>query len=112
MRQGRLFDEPSDTAGARRDEALARVAENAGPWLPRALELMRQHRPGPMGDDFTGEDLRVWLTGLGCVPHHHNAWGALILAALREGIIRPNGRRRAMQTARSHARTTTVYEWV
>ena len=59
---------------------------------------------------FTGEDLRLLLTdsGLG-QPHHHNAWGALIMKLARTERIVGTDEYRNMKTKKSHARRTRVY---
>ncbi len=56
----------------------------------------------------TGEDLRK-LVPEQVVPHHHNAWGALILDAARKGLISRTGERRRMSERSSHARGTDVW---
>lgn len=107
--QRTLFDDDGESARARRDEALDRVATNAGDWMPAALQVLAR-RPCP--GDFTGEELRLHLVAAGCPePHHCNAWGALINQAVRLKIIRATGRYRKMKLPRSHARATPVYEW-
>ncbi len=62
----------------------------------------------PAGE-WTGEDVRDYLTRLYIAPHHSNAWGALIAKAVRDNLLVPTGERRAMRGPRSHARRTDVY---
>jgi hypothetical protein len=61
------------------------------------------------GQTLTGEDIRFRLMQEEIQPHHHNAWGALISAAVRKGLIRETGRWVAMRGARSKARRTPEY---
>jgi hypothetical protein len=64
--------------------------------------------------DFIGEEFRVWATErVGFpLPHHHNAWGALLRYGVTQGIIRPTDRMRQMKTTKSHARRSPVWESV
>jgi hypothetical protein len=50
------------------------------------------------------------LTREGVVPHHHNAWGALILHAVSQGLLERTGRWTHMRDRRSHARLTPIYQ--
>ena len=92
-------------ARAARDEAIARVRGNAGDFVDRALEALRLSPTRRM----TGEDIRVLLTGWGIVPHHHNAWGAVVRAGITRGILEETGAYVSMRDIRSHARKTQVY---
>lgn len=102
-------DEQPDLFGAKnaRDEALERVALNAGPWRGRAISAVKMMPDGWTG---TAEDLRLHLIHSGLdEPHHHNVWGELIKACIRDRVLLPTGERRNMRTIKSHARTTPVY---
>lgn len=103
MKQSTLFD--GEESKDLRNEALARVAFRAGPFMGAALAAMRTFGPGL----YTAEDFRLRLEREGLRPHHHNAWGALTKQAILDGIIRETGSRRAMRDPRSHARMTPVY---
>ena len=96
-----LFD-----AADQRDKALAQVQANAGDFTSRALGALRDF---PDGFETTGEQIRVLLDRRGIRPHHHNAWGAVINIALRNGLLEDTGRMTKMSTAKSHARRTPVY---
>jgi len=89
-----------------RDEALARVNENAGEWMERAVLTVATLDSGRL---MTGEDIRCSIVGIVGEPHHHNAWGAMIKNALKQKLIRPTGKWKAMQLPQSHARTSPVY---
>lgn len=101
---GTLFTPPP--AAARRDTALAQVAEGAGPSF---LERVREVLAGMDQPEFTGEDLRVQCVEAGVEPHHHNAWGATINTLVRSGQLVPTGDYAAMRTSKSHARRTPIY---
>jgi hypothetical protein len=100
-RQPDLFD-----AISARDAALDRVADNAGGFMSDALAAIRHLPPGRM----TGEDIRKALTDLDIAPHHHNAWGALIMAAVRGKLLTPTNDFTHMRGGRSHGRMTRIYE--
>lgn len=90
-----------------RDVALARVRARGGDWRDKAMTglVLLNHFVG------TAEDIRIKLIMKGLEsPHHHNAWGEFIKAAIRSKLLIPTGERRHMRTAKSHARTTAVYQ--
>jgi hypothetical protein len=95
-----------DDAKQARDEALAKVRNNGGEW--REIALCGLYLiPGFEG---TAEDIRLRLQIKRIPPpHHHNAWGEMIKAALSLKLIVPTGERRHMRTRKSHARLTDVY---
>ena len=90
---------------AARDEALERVAREE--FMREGLKFI-----GSLGHgtEATGEEIRLRCEARGIEPHHHNAWGSLIMAALRKGLLRHTGRYAPMTVKRSHARRTPVYE--
>ena len=90
---------------AQRDDALARVAANAGTFMSDALTAIAALPPG----EYTGEDIRILFTPQGIVPHHHNAWGALICAAVKRGLLVGTGRWVAMKSVKNHAHRSEVY---
>lgn len=102
------MSEQQDLFGAvqARDNALNQVSGNTGKWMHKALVAVSDLRAGV---DLTGEDIRLRVADRVGNPHHHNAWGALIKAAIKADLITPTGKHRAMQTVRSHARRTPVY---
>ena len=95
----------SALARAAREDALERVARE---------EFMREGMKfiGSLGHgtEATGEEIRLRCEARGIEPHHHNAWGSLIMTALRKGLLRHTGRYAPMTVKRSHARRTPVYE--
>lgn len=100
-------DDQPDLFGAKgeRDENLDRVLANAGMWSKLALDAIARL---PEGSQASGEDIRLWLTPIIGPPHHHNAWGALIMVAVKHKLLRDIGSTH-MRTERSHARKTTLY---
>jgi hypothetical protein len=105
-----MMDEQRDLfsglAQSARDEAIDRVSVNAGPWLPIAIGYIARITEW----EGTAEDLRLKLIDSGCpFPHHHNAWGALIMAAVKRGMLQATGRMAKMKTPKSHARKSSVY---
>jgi len=95
------------TATEARDQALARVIENSGDWSETMLEEISAIRSGM---NMTGEELRLYLlNAVGWPPHHHNAWGGLIAAAVKRRLLIPTGKWRHMATVKSHARKTPEY---
>ncbi len=90
-----------------RDEAIAKVSEHNGKWLELCVsevEGISFYR-----GEFTGEDLRHHCEQTVGLPHHSNAWGALISVLVKRRIIVPTGEYRAMRDQTSHARKTPVY---
>jgi hypothetical protein len=93
------------TALLERDQALGQVEKE--PWHTRAVRAVSQL---PAGAEYTGEEIRLALSRTMEQPHHHNAWGAVIMQAVKRKHLRPTDRFRQMRTAKSHARVTRVYE--
>jgi len=84
---------------------LDAVRENAGqPWQDQATDVLRS-----LSGEVTGEDVRLECARRGIVPHHHNAWGSLVAYWVREGLLVPTGRYRAMRGTKAHGRETKVY---
>lgn len=94
-----------DEAREGRDAGLEQVAENNETFMVVGLRALAE-----ITGYVSGEDVRLALTEKGIVPHHHNAWGALIMAGVRQKLLRPTEREVHMKTKKSHARRTRVYE--
>ena len=94
---------------AARDEGAATVLQNAGDaWRDRVAFLiddLARSRPDLTADDVRAAALR---TGLGD-PHHHNAWGAALLAASRRGSIRRTMTLRASTRKEANAHSNPVW---
>ncbi len=104
--QGDLFNPDPEGSRQARDAALEQVGNNSGGFMDRALgaiDLITE------GQTLTGEEIRFRLMQEKIAPHHHNAWGALISAAVRRGLIRETGRWVAMRSTKSKARRTPEY---
>jgi len=99
-----------------RDAGLAQVQSNNPDWFALAMiELEEIARHGSSSwaniETFTGETIRQMIAPLVGHPRSPNAWGALIMSALRKKFIEPTGQYTAMKAERSHARKTAVYRW-
>lgn len=102
----------------RRNEALQDVVENAGPtWAQQCRSLadryVTQLEPG---SEFMGEEMRHWCLAQGLdQPHHPNAWGGVLGAAIRtgmkDGVIETAGFRQSA-SATSHRHRFSVYRKV
>jgi hypothetical protein len=97
-----LFD-----ARSARDDALKTVSDNAGmSWNEKALLEIRKHD----GLTCIAEELRLLVYPEIGDPHHHNAWGAVIMTAVKRGLLVPlDVKPRSMKTLKSHARKSPVY---
>ena len=93
------------TATVQRDESISRVIDNAQPWSDRAAAEIRKMTKWT----GTAEDMRHALRLIVGEPHHPNAWGGLIMGAVKRGDLIKTGRYRKMKDAKSHARSTPVY---
>jgi len=103
-KQGDLFD----LAEGRRlqAEGIERVSLNAGNFIQRGLAAIAVLPPGR----YTGETIRAKLLAKEIAPHHPNAWGALILAAIKRGMLHHTGHYVPMRSKKSHAHKNEVYE--
>ena len=86
-----------------RDEALRQVTRK--PFTDEVEPVVF----GLSGQELTGEDIRVVCEERGVVPHHSNAWGGVIGALQKRGLLVRTGEYRRMGDVRSHARETPVY---
>ncbi len=104
------FDDlPLFTGEVLRDEGIKKVADNNEKWMELCIETANHYAFYGDKDNFTGEDLRFYLSReVGC-PTHSNAWGALVSTLIKRRIIKPTGEYRAMRDENSHARKTPVY---
>lgn len=95
-----------DNSAKARDLSLAQVSENAGEdFMVNAFVATLDLPDG----EYTGEDIRFAITKTGVVPHHPNAWGAVIMNLVRHGILKDTGKYTKMRSRISHARRTPVY---
>ena len=60
----------------------------------------------PKGMFVTGEDIRRQCK---LEPHHHNAWGAVISAHVRNESLIPTGDWKKSITPKAHARMIQIY---
>lgn len=92
-----------------RDAGLKQVTENNQKWSEEVLDYIEGHIP--VGWCGTGEDIRHLTAEAGLSqPKHHNAWGAVIMVAIRHrGLLTKTGRLLPMRDRTSHARATWEY---
>lgn len=94
-------------AKSARDEALARVRENAGYGFRFNVFNEVRHLKGR---EMTGEDIRTYLENIGVKPRNGpNAWGGMIASLIKMGLLSKTGEYRPMIRLKSHARSTPVY---
>ena len=90
---------------ALRDAALELVLDNTGAWKDRyALAL-----PLLTGQRLTAEAIRVLLEPIIGPPHHNNAYGGVVNAAMKRGALVKTGARGQMEIPSSHAHGTDIY---
>lgn len=93
-------------AAVERDRAIAQVSSNAGRWIDIAMAEL----PAALVGEFTGEDVKHRLLNAGVpAPHHHNAWGALMMRAAKAGLIEKTGVWVNTVGRAAHARMAPLY---
>lgn len=97
------------TALEMKEKALEQISNNAGTWMENFSYALHMAALDNAGLVMTGEQVRMALEPIIGAPHHHNAWGAAIAVAIKQGLLLPTGQYIAMQGPRSHARRTPVY---
>ena len=92
-----------------RDAALERVLNHNAIWQTQILNFIENHIP--FGWVGTGEDIRRMANEDGLKePNHPNAWGAVIMVAMRyKKFLQPTGRVVNMRKKSSHARLNREY---
>jgi hypothetical protein len=76
-------------------------------WTARALAMIEAKERGTR---FTSERLRFQLLAAGLQPpHHHNAWGAVIMIAAKRRLIMDTGQIARMESEKAHSRRTPVW---
>lgn len=92
-----------------RDAGIDQVVEHNQKWSHEVLDYIEGHIP--VGWAGTGEDIRHLVLEAGLNhPKHHNAWGAVIMTAIRHrGLLSKTGRLLPMRDRTSHARATWEY---
>ena len=101
------MSDQEDMFGGRelREIGLALVLEHNPLWKSRyALTL-----PLLVGQEVTGEQIRVALEPIIGTPGHYNAWGAATMNAIRRGALVDTGRTALMELPKGHAHRTPIY---
>lgn len=89
--------EATRAARLARDQGMERAAtsaERASPgWLEGARVALERYLQAHPGETFICEDVRTWSEGLDLIetPPESRAWGNVIRAAARHGLIRKTG---------------------
>lgn len=98
-------------AKAVRDAAIEQVLENERrAWRELHDKELTAFLIEKGATAFLAEDFRRWFIARGHeAPHHPNVWGAVWMAAARQGHMAKTGRYLAPQDVHSHARLCT--EW-
>jgi len=104
-----LFE--NNIAKSFRDEGLLTVYQNSKTWSDAAFKALLDLRSENNLSTFTGEDLRFQIAKKIGNPHHPNAWGALIMKAVKGDLIINTGKYVPMKSPRSHACKKPVYVW-
>lgn len=95
-----------------RDIGVRQVSLNHPCFMSDALAYLKTRGVLNRYEEFTGEDIREWLVSAHVIqPQHANAWGALILTAVRRKIIVGTDRYVPMKLKTSRARKNQVYRW-
>jgi hypothetical protein len=97
-----LFNQPAIVA---RDKAIKKVSEGSPTWI----ELAHKTIPLYSENTATGEDLKVFLRERIGDPRHHNVYGAMIMGAVKKGILIGTGEFPTMKLKKSHARRNQLY---
>lgn len=91
---------------AKKLDAMEQVVDHAGDdWRVAAENVLRSM----MGQEVTGEDIRLKCEAVGVEPHHSNAWGGFVAGMVKQRVLEKTGRYKAMRAPGSHARETKVY---
>lgn len=96
-----LFDTPE----AARDAGIERASRNNTTYIEEARKLIRQYPH----EEVTGEELRDFIENRLGPMSHHNLTGAIVMGAVRAGILKKTGEYRKMKKVKSHSRVNAVY---
>ena len=95
-----------------RDDALKQMINHSIDWHSNAvIAAVAVKSRNDVAEPFVGEDLRGPITRIIGEPHHHNCWGALMMALARLNIVKKAGTYRQAAMKSSHARVTAEYTW-
>jgi hypothetical protein len=101
-------DQPDLFGGrADRDAAFETLKARSRAWFDAGIAHIGLL---PVGWRGTGEELGITLMPHIGLPHHHNAWGALVAHAGKRKLLAKTGQRAPMRRRSSHARGTDVWE--
>lgn len=92
-----------------KQEGLALVRENHARWMEVARWKVVLACIGNAITEFGADDVRQWVEE---EPAHPNAWGGLLNAMARAGLIQATGRFRKSRLAAAHSRRVAVWQWM
>ena len=89
-----------------RDEGIETVVENSRSWQDMALDIVKSMPDG----ELMGEDIHRKVQAAIGEPHHPNAYGALIMKAIRADFLAKTGAYKKSSRPSAHARVNPVYK--
>lgn len=105
------FHEPVNTAEYYRDRGMRRAVDHAEKitenWSVRAYDFLRQYIA--RHQEFMTEDVREASRGIVPEPPSHRAWGAIIVRAVKEGLIRRVGFQ-SVKNTRAHCTPASLWQ--
>jgi len=91
-----------------RDEGTDRVQRGDPEWHEAAFMALTSFCR--RWETFSSDDFRMWIAGYyDEQPRHHNSWGALFNAAVKDGLIKPVGFKLSKRPS-AHARAIRIWE--
>ena len=107
------FHEPVSTAEYYRDRGIKRAVDHAEKitdnWSEKAYGFLRQYMTRHC--EFMSEDVREASRGIVPEPPSHRAWGAIIVRAVKEGLIRRLGYQ-TVKNAKAHCTPASLWQVV
>lgn len=98
-------------AESARDEGIGRVREHNPNFMLKCLDELRPFKRERNGRSFIAEEFRHHCQERGLVPRHPNAWGSMVMNAVRYRLIEKTGVHEKMTDKKSHARQTPLYRF-
>jgi len=88
-----------------RDEGIEQVEDNSRSWQERAFDVVQSIPSGIL----MGEDIHRKVASSIGEPHHPNSYGALIMRAIKSGLLVKTGEYKHSSRPSAHARVNPVY---
>jgi hypothetical protein len=93
------------TATQLRDQGISSVTRNEKSWLEAAHALIARYPT----NEANAEELRVWVEERIGGPAHVNAYGAMIMSAVRKGLLKNTGIYTVGKRPSGHGRRVANY---